>query len=31
LCQSLRLERDRVHFLKVEVRHADVNSEAASF
>jgi hypothetical protein len=26
LCQSLRLEWNRVHFLKVEVRHADVNS-----
>jgi hypothetical protein len=31
LRQSLRLERNRVHFLKVEVRHADVNSEAAYF
>jgi hypothetical protein len=29
--QSLRLERNRVHFLKVEVRHADVDSEAAFF
>jgi len=29
LCQSLRLERNRVHFLKVEVRQADVNSAAA--
>ena len=29
LCQPLRLERNRVHFLKVEVRHADVNSGAA--
>ena len=30
LCQSLRLERNRVHFLKVEVRHVELRANSAA-